>query len=161
MPEYRNIYQTMRERAGLTQERAAERIALSVESLRQYELGRRRPSDETVCRMADVYGDPYLCYLHMQQSTLGGTILPEVEQRPLEQAAMRLFRLLRKFAIADRTEQLLTIAEDGIIDETEQPLFTEIMAELREIVRNALELSYCRPKQRKTPGAAATASERM
>ena len=36
-----NIYQTARKAAGLTQEAAAERLALSVESLRAYETGDR------------------------------------------------------------------------------------------------------------------------
>lgn len=41
--EYRNIYKTVRLRTGLTQESAAERIGVSVESIRAYESGRRIP----------------------------------------------------------------------------------------------------------------------
>ena len=39
--ESRNIYQTARKAAGLTQEAAAEQLAVSVESLRAYENGYR------------------------------------------------------------------------------------------------------------------------
>ena len=41
----RNIYQAARELKGLTQEVAAERLDLSVESLGAYEQDRRRPPD--------------------------------------------------------------------------------------------------------------------
>ena len=39
----RNIYQLSREAAGYTQEKAAELIGISVESLRSYELDKRIP----------------------------------------------------------------------------------------------------------------------
>lgn len=52
MRENRNIYQSARELKGLTQEVAAERLDLSVESLGAYEQDRRRPPDSTVLRMA-------------------------------------------------------------------------------------------------------------
>ena len=48
MRENRNIYQSARELKGLTQEVAAERLDLSVESLGAYEQDRRRPPDSTV-----------------------------------------------------------------------------------------------------------------
>lgn len=58
MRENRNIYQSARELKGLTQEVAAERLDLSVESLGAYEQDRRRPPDSTVLRMAQLYDHP-------------------------------------------------------------------------------------------------------
>lgn len=49
----KNIYQAAREAAGMTQERAAELIGLSVESIRSYETEKRIPADETVIKMAE------------------------------------------------------------------------------------------------------------
>lgn len=44
MPEkYKNIYKAVRLCTNLTQEAAAERIGVSVESIRAYETGRRIP----------------------------------------------------------------------------------------------------------------------
>lgn len=44
MPEkYKNIYKAVRLCTNLTQEAAAERIGVSVESIRTYETGRRIP----------------------------------------------------------------------------------------------------------------------
>lgn len=40
----KNIYQAAREAAGMTQERAAELIGLSVESIRSYETEKKNPS---------------------------------------------------------------------------------------------------------------------
>ena len=54
----RNIYQAARELKGLTQEVAAERLDLSVESLGAYEQDRRRPPDSTVLRMAQAVRFP-------------------------------------------------------------------------------------------------------
>lgn len=77
MRENRNIYQSARELKGLTQEVAAERLDLSVESLGAYEQDRRRPPDSTVLRMAQLYDFPYLCYQHIQSGDLAG-VLPQV-----------------------------------------------------------------------------------
>ena len=47
MRNERNIYQTARELKGLTQETAAERIGVSVDTMGAYEQDRRRPPDST------------------------------------------------------------------------------------------------------------------
>lgn len=124
MRENRNIYQSARELKGLTQEVAAERLDLSVESLGAYEQDRRRPPDSTVLRMAQLYDFPYLCYQHIQSGDLAG-VLPQVGHKSLECATMRL------------------ISEDGVIDTNEKPLYDAIMRELHEIVTAALELDFC------------------
>ena len=65
MKPSRNIYQAARESAGLTQEAAADKLYISTESLRMYETGCRRPSDEMVVMMADLYRDTALVYQHL------------------------------------------------------------------------------------------------
>lgn len=148
MRENRNIYQSARELKGLTQEAAAERLDVSVESLGAYEQGRRRPPDSTVLRMAQVYDFPYLCYQHIQSGDLAG-VLPEVGRKSLECATMRLIRLIGQFAKVGRLDDLLFISEDGIIDDTEKPLYDAIMRELHEIVTAALELDFASKEGRK------------
>lgn len=46
--ECRDIYKTARQEAGYTQESAAERLGISVESLRCYEIDQRTPPNEMV-----------------------------------------------------------------------------------------------------------------
>ena len=146
MRNYRNIYQTARELKGLTQEAAAERLDISVDSLGAYEQDRRRPPDSTVLRMAQMYDFPYLCYQHIASGELGG-VLPEVTPTSLEQATMRLVRLIGKFAKSGRLDQLLEINEDGRITAEERPLHDAIMAELRDITSTYLELDCATQKE--------------
>ena len=146
MRNYRNIYQTARELKGLTQEAAAERLDISVDSLGAYEQDRRRPPDSTVLRMAQLYDFPYLCYQHIASGELGG-VLPEVTPTSLEQATMRLVRLIGKFAKSGRLDQLLEINEDGRITAEERPLHDAIMTELRDITSTYLELDCATQKE--------------
>lgn len=138
-----NIYQTARKAAGLTQEAAAERLALPVESLRAYETGQRIPGNDIVARMCAVYDTQFLGVQHLQ---LSAALLPVCiqEARPerLELATIKLVNRIIAFANRHRNDQLLAIAEDGLIDEEERPQFLAIAAELDEIIRAALALRY-------------------
>lgn len=138
-----NIYQTARKAAGLTQEAAAERLAVSDTSIRAYESGERLPGDDVVARMCAVYNVQYLGLQHLQ---LKSALLPECVQyarpEPLPVATIKLVRRVLAFAEAHRSDQLLEIAEDGVIDEAERQRFDEIAAELGDIVQAALALQY-------------------
>lgn len=136
-----NIYKNARESAGLTQERAAEALGISVESVRVYETDRRVPPNYVVGRMCDVYGLQFLAVQHLRQTDiLAREWLPDARQRPLEQSSIRLYRLIRNFANNHRTDDLIDIAEDGIISDEERPQFDAIMAELESIVATVYEL---------------------
>ena len=56
---YPNLYKRARCATRLTQEGAAELLDISVESIKQYEGGRRVPPDEVVARMVEVYRLPW------------------------------------------------------------------------------------------------------
>lgn len=136
-----NFYQSARITAGLTQERAAEALDISVESVRQYETDRRIPPNSVVARMSDLYNTQYLIIQHVRQADdLARSLLPDTQQRPLEQSSIRLYRLVRDFVQQHRTDDLIDIAEDGQIDEHERPVFNQIMQELEEIVAAFYEL---------------------
>lgn len=152
MQKQGNIYQSPREMKGLTQEAAAERLDISVDTLGAYEQNRRRPADKVVLRMARLYDYPYLCYQHLASGELGG-VLPEVKQTSLEQATMRLVRLIGKFAKSGRLDQLMEINEDGVITTEERPLHDAIMAELQEITATYLELDCAAQKESAQGGA--------
>lgn len=139
----RNIYQTARRSAGLTQEAAAERLAVSLTSLRAYEGGERVPAGDVVARMCIVYNTQFLGLQHLQ---LFGDLLPECvrearpEQFPTD--VIKLVRRIMRFAESHREDRLLEIAEDGVIDDEERPEFLAITAELTDIVKAALALMY-------------------
>ena len=134
-----NLYQRARLSTGLTQERAAEILGLSPESLKQYEGGRRIPPDETVARMVEAYRCPWLALEHSQATDRLG-VLPKAEPRPLPMASIALRNRLHD--ATGRLDALLRIAEDGIIDDTERPEFDSIVAELRETMGAIYQVIY-------------------
>lgn len=143
----RNIYKSARQTAGLTQERWAEVLGISVESVRLYETGRGLPSDDVVARMSEVAVMPVLGYWHIKsKSGLGNDVLPEVQAVPLAQAVVQLLSRIQQFAARDRVGELLGIAADGRIDTMEREVFEQIAAELEGIVQAALSLKYADAK---------------
>ena len=123
-----NIYQTARLAAGLTQERAAELLDASVESIKAYETGQRLPPDARVAAMADVYGSPGLRLQHARATDELG-VLPE-EEAPLvlSRVTVTLVRTMLEWAEEHAGLALLRIAEDDRIDADERPIFDGIVA---------------------------------
>ena len=139
-----NIYKTAQQKAGITREKAAEAMGISVESLKAYETYGRLPSCDVVDRMCLVYDALYLAYQHNRLASGEIKVVPEVQIMELPLAAIRIINRVQAFAEAHRDRQLLCIAEDGTISEEERPLFDEIMSELDELVKAAVELKLSR-----------------
>lgn len=135
----RNIYKTARAVAGLTQERWAEAVGVSVDSIRGYESGTVIPADETVRAMSEISGLSPLSYWHLcNKSTLAADVLPDVEQLPLPQAVLQLL-----CAIADFTEDhahLVQLAADGKITSDEALEWEGIKKRLDQVVKAALQV---------------------
>lgn len=142
MPEeYRNIYKTSRKAAGLTQESAAERLGISVESLRAYEGGQRIPPNEVVELMVILYNAQHLAYQHLRETNaMYGRVVPEVPQCSVLEASARLTNRIYAFADSHADRRLMRMAEDNVIDQTERLEFDAILEELQEIVEAALAL---------------------
>lgn len=136
-----SIYQQARKARGLTQEAAAELLDISVRTLAGYETGERLPGDDTVERMAAVYGTPMLVYQHVRvANALAGKIIPPMEERSLIELTLRLFNRIRRFSQNKSLERLMEIAEDNRIDETEQADFQAILLEIQGLVQYGMEL---------------------
>lgn len=136
-----NIYETARTAAGLTQERRAELLGVSTESVRLYETGKCLPGDEIVTRMSEVAVMPVLCYWHLKnKSGVANDLLPDVESVPLPQAVLQLLVEIRDFK--EDLDTLLVIAADGYIDNSEQDRFTEIIDALDGIIKSAWTVKY-------------------
>lgn len=137
--KYPNLYQRARLSTGMSQERAAELLGLSPESLKQYEGGKTVPKDETVAKMVEVYHLPWLALEHAQATDRLG-VMPEVTPRPLPMASIALRNRLQD--ATGRLDALLRIAEDGVIDEAERPEFDSIVVELRETMAAIYQVIY-------------------
>ena len=135
-----NIYKTARIKAGKTQEGAAEAIGISVESIKAYESYSRLPPADIVDRMCIVYDALYLAYQHNRIASGEIKVVPEIQVLDLPRAAIQLINKVIAFADRHRDRELLQIAEDGVIDESERELFGEIVAELDGIIQAATNL---------------------
>ena len=135
-----NIYKTARIKAGKTQEGAAEAIGISVESIKAYESYSRLPPAEIVDRMCIVYDALYLAYQHNRIASGEIKVVPEIQVLDLPRAAIQLINKVIAFADRHRDRELLQIAEDGVIDESERDLFGEIVTELDGIIQAATNL---------------------
>lgn len=142
---YRNICKIARQTAGLTQERFAEALDISVEAVRQYESEKIMPSDDVVTRMVEVSSQPVLGYWHLlNKSRVAADILPEISECSLPQAVIQLICKIRDFGERHRTDDLMDIAADGRIDDTERELFNSIVAELDSVVQAAMTVKYAK-----------------
>ena len=142
---YRNICKIARQTAGLTQERFAEALDLSIESIRLYESGKGMPSDDVVTRMIEVSGQPVLGYWHLlNKSRVAADILPEVSECSLPQAVIQLICKIRDFGEMHRTDDLMNIAADGRIDDNERELFNQIVSELDAVIQAAMTVKYAK-----------------
>lgn len=142
--ESRNIYRNARAATGMSQESWAEAIGVSVESVRNYESGRQIPGNAIVLSMCEASARPELAYQHLLQTdTIAARLLPEVESVPLPQAVCAFWSSIREFEAKNNIDEMLAIAADGVVDETERPRFNAIVQELKSgIVRAVLFLEY-------------------
>ena len=146
MPEeYRNIYKICRKSAGFTQEAAAERLGISVESLRAYETGQRVPPNEVVELMVILYNAQHLAFQHLRETNgLYNSVVPEVQPRSVLEASVKLDNRFDAFMAANSLRRLLRIAEDNIVDPTEKSEFDSIQEELQGLLESIMELRCAR-----------------
>ena len=141
----RNIYKNARIAAGLTQERWAEHLGVSADSVRKYESGERMPGDDVVLTMAEVSGQLILPYWHLtRKSRVAAAILPELDQElGLPEAVLSLLIQVDDFR-EQGLQKLLRIAADGKIDSSESQDFDTAMAQLLRLVSAAMALGFAK-----------------
>lgn len=140
--DYRNIYQDARRTAGLTQERWAELLGISVDAVRQYETDRILPGDEVVLRMAEASGQQIVCYWHLlHKSRVAAELFPELDRRRLPEAVLSLLVAVDKFQ-GDGLRELTRIAADGKVSPEERDDYQAALEQLRVVVRTALGIEF-------------------
>jgi transcriptional regulator with XRE-family HTH domain len=135
------IYQAARMATGITQEREAELINVSVKSVCDWESGKTIPTDDNVLQLVDVLNAPHLALQHMRnKSDLGRQCIPDFELKDLPTAVLRLLKEVNDFI--PKKEELIDIASDGIITQEERVRFDTIMKELEDICRAYYTVKY-------------------
>lgn len=148
----RNIYKNARRGRGYTQEAAAERLGISVESIRAYETGQRVPPTDVVELMSICYDASYLPAQHLiETNRLAREIIPAIEERSMIEIAVGIFNRVSSFAEKHSLNRLLAIAEDNHVDDAEQSDYDAIMDDLREIFKYWMGLSLYREEKEERP----------
>lgn len=138
----RSIYQTARNSAGITQEESAERLCISVESLRAYERKATVPPADIVLSMIELYSTPSLGYLYLKlDNPVGQKYLPDIEFRDLPSSVLVLQKEMNDVeAVKD---DMIDAACDGNIDKTEHPRWkNKIMTEISHLAGAALSMMF-------------------
>lgn len=138
-----NIYQNARKVAGLTQERAAEQLGLSLRSLADYESGLRLPPPDVADDMVTVYNSQLLAVQHLRNSAsrFARELLPDVQAMALPEAAITLVEAIHDFSSAGMDHEILRIARDGVISDDEQERFNCAVEQLQNITAAAIALA--------------------
>lgn len=126
-----NIYKNARKSAGMTQEKAAQLLNVSVDSLRDYEQSQRPVPSDVASAMCDVYQAPYLAVQHLRLSSeLGKRVVPE-QLKDLPEAVLSVLAAVQKFIV--KRDAMIEIVADGKIDEGEQAEWDDIMDRMNNL----------------------------
>ena len=130
--ECENLYKISRTTAGLTQEAAAELLAVSPRTLSDYENDRARVPDEMVAAMTEAYNSPLLAYYHLKRYSPLGRFLPEI-QEPQTNGDMAFQAIIARDELDPAVESMKRIVADGRIDDTEREQFTDCIETMRKV----------------------------
>ena len=155
-----NIYLACRKKAAVyndklnSREMAAELLGISVSTLANYELGVTKivPPDSVVM-MSDLYKTPELKNHYCKYDCPIGKGFPmAVEETGLQGITVRILKSLDDEEIRKMKKNLLAIAEDGEIDETEQEEFNMIVKNLEKLAKAISELRLLAEKCQRGKG---------
>ncbi len=124
--ENKSIYQTAREEAGLTREKAsAETGCLSESVIEKIEYGQVNVYPDQVLAMARAYKKPELCnYYCTQECEIGRYYVPEVKITELSQIVLHMLASLN--ALEKERDRLIEITVDGEVADDELADFARI-----------------------------------
>ena len=139
--ENKNIYQTSREEAGLTREKASELMEfVSADRIEKIESERTMPQPEDVLAMSRAYKKPGLCnYYCSRVCPIGQEFVPAVELKGLTQITLEILNSMNK--LTREKERLVEISVDGKISDDELADFARIRYELDTIAATVDALS--------------------
>lgn len=136
-----------------SREGASEETGIDRNRIAYTELGTITPYPEEVLVYADAYNAPELCH-HFCASLcpIGRETMDDISIKGLEQASLKLLASTK--CIAGLREELLDIAEDGVIDDEEKPRMASVLEQLRKASNDikALELVYQKMMGGRTDG---------
>lgn len=140
-----NMYYLARSEAAETnpdlssREKAAEIIGIDRTRLARIELDTIAPYPEEVKAMAEEYNTPELCNFYCaRECPIGRNSVQEVTIDDFDRLALKVLGSLKD--IDNLRASLISISEDGRVNEYERPAFQEILNSLEKISVNAKSL---------------------
>lgn len=133
-------YQIARDTTYFTREYAAEKLEVSVRSLADYELGKTVPGDDIVCKMIELYGTEWLGYEHLKSTEIGQRYLPDVDYTDLAKSVLRLQKEIGD--VQNINMDMISIACDGVVDNTERDRWGRITKEVFEVAAAAMSIMF-------------------
>ncbi len=128
--ENKSFYQQLRERAGLSAEKASELLFISDSQLRRYEDG--KINVEIIPKMAEVYHAPEIYnYYCSTECPFGKKYISRVTIGDLSQVVIGLLDSLN--CAEKRKNELISIVADGRISEDELQSFIKIQEDFDRI----------------------------
>lgn len=142
---YENIYKNARKTTIFTQEKAAEFIGVSKDSLSAYERGITPTPDDIVCKMIDLYKSEWLAYEHLRKSTeVGRRYLPKIHYSDIAKSVLKFQKEVND--LENISNDMITIACDGVIEKHERNKWLEVTKEIEEVAGAALSLIFTKEK---------------
>lgn len=144
----KNIYQLAREEAGLTREKASEKMAgISDDRIEKIESGKVLIRPDEVLQMSRCYKRPELCNLYCsRECAIGIEQVPEVREKELPVIALEILSVLR--FLDGKKDRLIEIAEDGALSSEELPDFDTILPQLEKLTGTVSALNLWLKKHR-------------
>lgn len=122
-----------------SREKAAEIIGIDRTRLARIELDTISPYPEEVKAMAEAYNTPELCNSYCaRECPIGRNSITEVSIDDFDRLTLKVLGSLKD--IDALRSSLISISEDGRVDEYERPAFQEILDSLEKISTNARAL---------------------
>ncbi len=126
-----------RKTIGLTQEKAAPLLNISVDMLSLYELGKSSTPPDIAYRMGLVYHAPEIWVAYCSKCPLCGKTKPQVELKPIERIALQLINNTSEVNTVRDT--IASITADGVITEDEKPQLKKVLDYLDELEKSIAE----------------------
>lgn len=139
---YVNIFQKYRNIAGLTQEKSAELIGVSVSSIQKWESGECEPNKKNVKAMSIFYNAPFLPTEWVMTDEIYTMILPPVNHLPLTDTAMRFLKEYND--VHPLISELISITCNGRIASDQEERYNAIIKEIDELAGAALSFRYAK-----------------
>lgn len=122
-----------------SREKAAELVGIDRTRLARIELDTIAPYPEEVKAMSEVYNTPELCNSYCaRECPIGKNNVTEVTIDDFDRLALKVLGSLKD--IDGLRASLISISEDGYIDESEKEAFQDILDSLEKISTNAKAL---------------------